>query len=171
VFAKNRSFYVQPGRQGKRIRYNSEFSGIAWGQGQLEATPLALARMAGTIANGGELQPSRFLLEQAGKPIQRPKSIQLAQQQGISRLLKGFMLDHSSGLVSGLSVAGKTGTPQRILNHRFVNDGWYVFFADSPKLNAPMVVCIRIEEGDSSAKAVALANQIIIPELLSLGYF
>ena len=171
VFAMNRAFYVQPGRQGKRIRYNSEFSGIAWGQGQLEATPLALARMAGTIANGGELQPSRFLLEQAGKPIQQPKSIQLAQQQGISRLLKGFMLDHSRGLVSGLAVAGKTGTPQRILNHRFVNDGWYVFFANSPKLNAPMVVCIRIEDSGSSAKAVALANQVIIPELMSLGYF
>lgn len=171
VFAKNRSFYVQPGRQGKRIRYNSEFSGIAWGQGQLETTPLALARMAGTIANRGELQPSRFLLEQAGKATQKEKPVQLAQQQGISRLLKGFMLDHSSGLISELSVAGKTGTPQRILNHRFVNDGWYVFFADSPKLNAPMVVCIRIEEGGSSARAVALANQVIVPELMSFGYF
>lgn len=171
VFAKNRSFYVQPDRQGKRIRYNSEFSGIAWGQGQLEATPLAMARMAGTIANRGELQASRFLLEQAGKSIPKEKPVQLAQQQGISRLLKGFMLDHSSGLISGLSVAGKTGTPQRILNHRFVNDGWYVFFADSPKLNAPLVVCIRIEEGGSSARAVALANQVIVPELMSLGYF
>jgi cell division protein FtsI/penicillin-binding protein 2 len=70
----------------------------------------------------------------------------------------------------GIAVAGKTGTPERILRGRRINDGWYTFFA--PKANGVghIVVCIRIEATKGSSDAVSLAGKHIIPRLLERGY-
>ena len=71
--------------------------------------------------------------------------------------------------IDSIKVAGKTGTPQRILKGNQINDGWYVFFGPTPSGKSNTVVCVRIEEGHSSANAVKLANEII-PVLLQKKY-
>jgi len=72
--------------------------------------------------------------------------------------------------VLGLSVAGKTGTPERIWRKQSINDGWYVFFAPMAKGTGNIVVCIRIESTRGSADAVRLAGRHVIPFLLKKGY-
>jgi cell division protein FtsI/penicillin-binding protein 2 len=82
------------------------------------------------------------------------------------------MIKHSAGKVEdlGISVAGKTGTPERIWKRRRINDGWYVFFAPKQTGNGNIVVCVRIESTKGSGNAVRLAGKHVIPILSERGY-
>ncbi|WP_234736768.1 FtsW/RodA/SpoVE family cell cycle protein [Tellurirhabdus bombi] len=173
-FVVNRQFYER-WRGTKRNRYNSEFSGLAWGQGQLTSTPAAMARMAGAIANKGILQPSRYVLERAGKPEALKPGQPVAKEAAYAEALKSFMIAQSNPpggrqKISLARVAGKSGTPQRRVKGKERYDGWYVFFAPTRDGRSATAVCVRIELGDASANAVALANQTIAPILAERGY-
>ena len=154
-------------------RYRSEFSGLAWGQGQLTTTPIGLGRMAGAIANGGLMQPSRYVVRRAGKPVPVAKGIALTQQPAAD-LLREFMIEQSNpggrAKIEGSRVAGKTGTPERMVMGEKRNDGWYVFFAPTPNGKSHTVTCVRMELGESSADAVKLSNTIVAPILMERGY-
>ncbi|QMW04191.1 FtsW/RodA/SpoVE family cell cycle protein [Spirosoma foliorum] len=156
-------------------RYRSEFSGLAWGQGQLTATPASMARMAGAIANKGILQPSRYLLDQAGKAKPLATGKPIARRPDYAEQLQEFMIEQSNpsegrNKISVARVAGKTGTPERIVQGVQENDGWYVFFAPTPNGRSHTVVVVRIELGNSSADAVNLANTVVAPILKQRGY-
>jgi cell division protein FtsW (lipid II flippase) len=175
IFSKNRDFYTDKNRQGKRNRYYSEFSGLAWGQGQLTSTPASMARMACIVANGGNFQPTRYVMEKGG--IRQPlgRSISMIANDSCAKILKNFMVDQSNlpgdkPKIDGTRVAGKTGTPERIIKSRPIYDCWYVFFAPVHAKNSFTVVCVRIESGRKSANAVALANKEIAPVLRRMGY-
>ncbi|WP_375447027.1 FtsW/RodA/SpoVE family cell cycle protein [uncultured Fibrella sp.] len=165
VFLKNRAFYSTSNPINPK--HLSEFSWIAWGQGRLDATPLALARLVGSIANGGVLVQSRFT-HQTDTLIRR----RIATPEAAA-LLTRFMRKQSEGNLADnhIVVAGKTGTPARTnYRGRSIFDGWYAFFAPTPSGRSHTVVCIRIEEGDKSANAVALANRQLVPVLIRHGY-
>jgi cell division protein FtsI/penicillin-binding protein 2 len=156
-------------------RYRSEFSGLAWGQGQLTTTPAALARMAGAIANKGMLQPSRYVVTKAGKPQSIGAGKPLARNPDYAEQLTGFMIQQSNpsagrSKISIAKVAGKTGTPERIVQGVQENDGWFVFFAPTPDGRSHTVVAVRIELGESSADAVNLANTVVAPILKQHRY-
>ena len=155
-------------------RYRSEFSGLAWGQGQLATTPVALARMAGAVANGGVMQPSRYVLSRGGEQTAVAPGVVLARQPDYANQLRDFMIQQSNPdgrpKISLSRVAGKTGTPERIVLGEKQNDGWYVFFAPTPNGRSYTVTCIRIELGKSSADAVKLADTVVAPILKERGY-
>ena len=156
--------YNNPNYKGTTKRYRSVFSGLAWGQSVLTATPASMARMAAGIANGGILQPSRYVIEQEGKQLPMATPVKLAKDTAYAGLLKQFMIDQSSTAgkfkIKEMKVAGKTGTPERIINGEKESDGWYVFFAPTPGRASYTVTCIRIERGQSSANAVLLGNTV-----------
>lgn len=155
-------------------RYRGEFSGLAWGQGQLTTTPVSLARMAGAVANGGVMQPSRYVLRRGGQNVPVAKGVALTSQPGTADRLRDFMIEQSNpggrAKISISRVAGKTGTPERMVLGEKQNDGWYVFFAPTPNGRSHTVTCVRIELGESSADAVKLANTVIAPILKERGY-
>ena len=70
----------------------------------------------------------------------------------------------------GIYVAGKTGTPERIVRGERINDGWYVFFAPKANGGGHIVTCIRIENCQGSSVAVKLAGSQIVPILMRRGY-
>lgn len=146
-------------------------SGMAWGQGELIATPAAVARLASGVANNGTLMASRFALKVNDTVIQSKVSEQLTKP-AYADLLKQYMVEQSAPKTSilGISVAGKTGTPERIWKGKSINDGWYVFFAPNPQNTGYVVTCIRIESTRGSSDAVRLAAQHVIPFLLKMGY-
>ena len=170
---RDRNIYRDKKLLGKRERYNSLFSGLAWGQGNLTSTPASLARMAGAIANKGILVPSRYLLEAGEQPQQVEPGITVAKDSHAAAILEGFMKEQSAGKIKYhdevIKVAGKTGTPQREVNRVRKSDGWYVFFAPTPDNKSFTVVCIRVELGELSSKAVSIANEII-GILIDKGY-
>lgn len=147
-------------------------SGMSWGQGELIASPAAVARVASGIANNGILQPNRFVLSVSGNVTPIKKGVAITKSPSFAQHMKDYMIKQSAGKVArlGISVAGKTGTPERIWKGERINDGWYVFFA--PKANGPghIVVCVRLEAAKGSSEAVRLAGAFVIPELIKRGY-
>jgi cell division protein FtsW (lipid II flippase) len=146
-------------------------SGMAWGQGELIATPAAVARLASGVANNGTLMASRFALK-VNDTVITPKISEQLTQPTYAALLKQYMIEQSAPKVPilGISVAGKTGTPERIWKGNSINDGWYVFFAPNPQNTGYVVACIRIESTKGSSDAVHLAGNHVIPFLLKMGY-
>ena len=164
---------------GSKQNYNGGLSGLAWGQGKLTSTPVSMARMAGSVANGGVLTPSRYVLEMGGIPQPLQKGITTLRESANAATLTSFMIEQSNvggqSKISGSRVAGKTGTAQRVDKYAKNQedekyDGWYVFFAPKPGGNTHTVVCVRIEWGMSSGKAVQLANEHLAPVLQRRGY-
>lgn len=162
-------------------RYNPEnirrtraigISGMAWGQGELVATPASVARIAAAIANNGTMMQNRYVMSVSGNAVSAKSGIPLVKNPHYAELMKDYMLKQSAPKFNrlGIYVAGKTGTPERILKGRQINDGWYVFFA--PKANGPghIVVCVRIEDAKGSSAAVKLAGIHVVPILLQRGY-
>ncbi len=147
-------------------------SGMAWGQGELIATPASLARLAAGISNKGVLVPNRFVLKVGDSIPAGKKPDTIAKNSRYAEIIKDYMLKHSAGKVDelGISVAGKTGTPERIWKRRRINDGWYVFFAPKQKGKGNIVVCVRIESTKGSRNAVRLSGKHVIPILLERGY-
>lgn len=146
-------------------------SGMAWGQGELIATPSAIARLVSGVANHGVLMASRFALK-VNDTVITPRPSEKLTEPRFADMIKGYMIEQSEPKtpILGIAVAGKTGTPERIWKGEGINDGWYVFFA--PKANGAgnMVVCIRIESTRGSSDAVHLAGKHVIPFLLKKGY-
>jgi cell division protein FtsI/penicillin-binding protein 2 len=155
----------------KRTR-GKGISGMAWGQGELNATPAAVARVAAGIANKGTLMPNRFVMSVSGKQLPLKPGVAISKSPLYAQHLASYMIKQSAGKAQrlGLVVAGKTGTPERIWKSERINDGWYVFFA--PKANGPghIVTCIRLEATKGSSEAVRLAGSYVIPALLQRGY-
>ncbi|MDB5286101.1 MAG: cell cycle protein [Mucilaginibacter sp.] len=147
-------------------------SGIAWGQGELIATPAAVARLASGIANNGTMPNNRYVLKVSDSATAIKPGIKIANDPKYAELLRGYMIKQSEAktYTLGLAVAGKTGTPERIWKGKQINDGWYVFFAPKAKGQGNMVVCIRVESTKGSSDAVKLAGQHVIPYLLKKGY-
>jgi len=164
VLNNDRRAFNNPNYAHTTKRYRSLFSGLAWGQSVLTATPVSVARMAGAIANKGMLMPSRYVLQEAGQHPAAIQAVQLANDTAYAWLLKQYMIDQSSRpgkqKIRNTIVAGKTGTPERIVKGLKQSDGWYVFFAPLPGKDSYTVTCIRIETGQSSANAVLVANTI-----------
>jgi cell division protein FtsI/penicillin-binding protein 2 len=164
ILNKDHRQYNNPDNYGKTKRYRSDFSGLAWGQSVLTATPASMARMAGAIANNGVLQPSRYITQEAGQAQAPQQGVKIIKDTAYASLLKQYMIDQSSTAgkfkIKNIRVAGKSGTPERIIKGEKQSDGWYVFFAPTPDGKSYTVTCIRIEVGHGSSNAVIVANAV-----------
>lgn len=150
---------------------------MAWGQGALRATPLMMARVASIVANEGKLAPTRYVKSFGGQTEPYAKQIDIVGASQAARL-RGFMqleaqrhgkLPNHPG--DPKSIGGKTGTPQRPLHGRNVNDAWYIAFLWSNKLNTYLAVALRMERAVSnSSEAHPRMNDIVIPALNATGY-
>jgi cell division protein FtsW (lipid II flippase)/cell division protein FtsI/penicillin-binding protein 2 len=147
-------------------------SGMAWGQGELIASPAAVARLASSVANKGVLIPNRYVLKISDSTVAIKPGIKIANDPQYAALLTEYMLKQSANksYTLGLTVAGKTGTPERVWKQERINDGWYVFFAAKKNGQGHIVVSIRIESTRGSSKAVLLAGQHVVPILKKMGY-
>ena len=153
-----------PSTEWKRKRYNEkwyagETISVAIGQGQVSITPVSLAVMMSTVANGGtRFVPQLLKAVDEGngwKPVQppAPKSRVQLKPETISALHDGlFYVVNRAGTggrarIPGRDVSGKTGTAQVISltggkqaagrTDRDLRDhGWFVFFAprDNPEI-------------------------------------
>jgi cell division protein FtsW (lipid II flippase)/cell division protein FtsI/penicillin-binding protein 2 len=167
-------FNTKPRYDPARIRRTRAkgISGMAWGQGELIATPAAVARLVSGVANKGMLVGNRYVLKISDSATSVKPAIKIANNPKYAELISSYMLKQSENktYTLGLKVAGKTGTPERIWKDEKINDGWYTFFAPKANGKGHIVVCIRIESTRGSSKAVKLAGQHVVPALLKLGY-
>lgn len=167
-------FNTKPRYDPARIRRTRAkgISGMSWGQGELIATPAAVARLVSGVANKGQMVANRYVLKISDSATSVKPAIKIANDPQFADSIGRYMLKQSENktYTLGLKVAGKTGTPERIWKDEKINDGWYTFYTPKANGRGHIVVCIRIESTRGSSKAVRLAGQHVIPALLKLGY-
>jgi penicillin-binding protein 2 len=157
------------------------------GQGYVLASPLQMAMVAATVANGGiYYQPT--LIHQIQQPdgtvIRRPTKIRgdLVKDNNLSKeqieLVRKGMWEvvnaddgtGKQGAVPGTQVAGKTGTAQFWRSGKKDNHTWFLAFApyDHPKI----ALAVMIEGGKSGGGVAAPMAAEIIKQVLALdnGY-
>jgi peptidoglycan glycosyltransferase len=159
----SRSLILQPGGSLDDVLLASS----GFGQGQLAVTPLQMALVAATIANGG-VEPSPYLVAQVrdgnGNVILEPHPQPRAQvlRPDTARTMDQFMLaavaefGQAAGL-EGLDVAGKTGTAET--GTAAAPHSWFIGFApaSAPKL----AVAVIVENGGAGSQAAGpIAAQI-----------
>ena len=122
---------------------------VAIGQERLRVTPLQMAEVAATVANDGELMEPR-LWSKVIDPDERETKLDPAHQSRVmsedtASEINDMMQDvvsegtGTSAALSGVNVAGKTGTAEISPG---VNDAWFIGFApaDDPKIAISCIV-------------------------------
>lgn len=154
---------------------------MSWGQGELRASPLTMARVASIVANNGKLAPTRYVRRFGTSTEPYPTQIDVIDSQSAS-LLKSYMQREAERWTAimpvtygqSASIAGKTGTPERSdrRGNAHCNDAWYICILHSDKLNAPLAVALRLERtpGKTSAVAAEAMGKCVIPALNAAGY-
>lgn len=156
--------YVERRAKGEYAKMRNQYWQWPWGQGTLDASPLAMARVASIVYNDGKLPETHWLYAQKfGKRIDyyKPSMIEILGKDD-SRILKQYMKDESSSHVNlPKSMGGKTGTPGRDIKFSFsrkpinVNDGWYICFVETKAQNTD-VTTGKISEYEPTPLAIAV---------------
>lgn len=166
--------------------YPGETLSVIIGQGSLTATPLQLASMISTVANGGTIYRPRlmkYLENQDGSIIEKsePEVIHTAKfsEENLRLVKKGLqaVLEHDNGtahayFIPGIAAAGKTGTAQVIrftvdtvykdcmhMERKYRNNGLFVAYApvDDPKI----AVAVVAEHSCHGTSAAPIAMAVI----------
>jgi penicillin-binding protein 2 len=176
-----------PSTEWKRRRYNEkwyagETISVAIGQGQVSITPISLAVMMSTVANGGTRYVPQLLKAvndgQGWKPVEAPapKSRVQLKPETVQALHDGlFYAVNRAGTggrarLEGRDVSGKTGTAQVISltggrqaagrTDRDLRDhGWFVFFA--PRDNPEIAGAIFGEHNEHGYYSAPIAKHVI----------
>ncbi len=167
-------------REKKEKWYAGETISVAIGQGQVNVTPLSLAVMMMTIANGGTRYTPHALkaIDQGTRwePFEPPppRSAVRMKDSTVRAIRDGLWLAvNGAGTagrarIEGLDVAGKTGTAQvisltgaqRARGKIDVRDhGWFVFFA--PRDNPELAGVIFAEHAEHGYYGASIAKHII----------
>ncbi|MGH3049417.1 MAG: penicillin-binding transpeptidase domain-containing protein, partial [Gaiellaceae bacterium] len=144
---------------------------LAFGQERMEATPLQMALVASTIANGG-VEPRPYVVQRIvapdgsivssthaqtlGNPISAKTAQELTQMM-ISVVQAGT---GTNAQIPGIEVAGKTGTAETNINH--VYNAWFVSFA--PANNPKVAVAVVVEKqpnGFGGSVAAPIARDVM----------
>lgn len=144
-----------------------------FGYGKTEVTPLHMAMIASSIANGGKMMQPRLVLnvvDKDGKEIKKSENKVLSEvtSEENANAIRDFMVDvvnrgtGTEAYIQAAQIAGKTGTADRDAG---ATDAWFVGFAPAydPKLAFAIVLEDSNETGGESAAPIAgqLINRIV----------
>lgn len=159
--------------------YPGETTSVSIGQGPVSVTPVSLAVMMATVANGGSrVVPHMVRAVNEGKGwvpnIVPPSSVVPLKPSTLSAVRDGlWMVVNGQGTggrarIQGRDVAGKTGTAQVISNEgkqranttRDLRDhGWFVFFA--PRDEPQIAGVVFAEHAEHGYLAAPIAKHVI----------
>ena len=159
----------------KQPWFLGETFNAAIGQGYVAVTPLQLALMTGTVANGGTLYKPSLLKDAhpliAGRIKLKPGTLALVKS-GLSGVVNEHAGTGWAAKSSVTTIAGKTGTAQVIAQksglqpskERFRDHAWFVAFAP---LEKPLIaLSVLVEHGGHGGGAAAPIAKTAIEEYL-----
>jgi peptidoglycan glycosyltransferase len=160
---------------GSLVEDGFDVGRVAIGQGGLEgeirATPLQMAEVAATIANGGRLMKPRLtdrVLRDDGRVKERitpDLQAEVMKESTAKELteMMGRVVEEGTGTqaaLAGIQVAGKSGTAEVGANREFTQP-WFIAFApiDDPR----MAVAVTLErtQGQGGTVAAPIARQVL----------
>jgi peptidoglycan glycosyltransferase len=141
------------------------------GQGEMEASPLQMAEVAATIANGGKLMRphlTRRVIDAEGNTVETiaPKVQSDVMSSSTAAQITAMMeavVNEGTGTnaaIPGVRVAGKTGTAETE-QPGVPNDAWFVAFAPANEPKIAVAATIANVEGYGATYALPVAKQVI----------
>ena len=154
-------------RNGDRI----DVGRVAIGQERLRVTPLQMAMVVATVANGGELAQPTFLQEVTDPdgrvtdsldPQIERRVISTESADELTAMMANVVREGTgtAAALSGIEVAGKTGTAEVNVEQN-INQPWFIGFA--PVENPQIAVAVTIERsaGTGGAEAAPIAREVM----------
>jgi penicillin-binding protein A len=144
----------------------------AIGQGEVLATPLQMATVAQTIANGGVREPTSIVSNKKLRPEAKPVRVMSKQIAGeLTELMIGVVTGGTgaAGAIPEAQVAGKTGTAElgprpgeESSEHpQQRKDAWFTAFAPAEKAKLAIGVLLIEAEAAGGEVAAPAAAQVL----------
>lgn len=134
---------------------------------QVGVTPLQMASAVGSVANGGELvQPRvvRAVIRESGRvPVPRKlvrRTIGAATAAELTRIMEGVVDEGGTATrakLEGYTVAGKTGTAQKLVNGRYNRTDYNTSFVGFVPSRKPVFTIVVVLDSPRSNKYGGLA--------------
>ena len=157
-------FIPRPGESGGALN-------LSIGQGALLLTPIQMANLIATVANGGNIfRPEiiRELRNRDGNKIEEfgpaIRSYFFVSETTLNTLKEGLLAVVNSGTggaaqVPGISIAGKTGTAQTAQRElELTTRGSFICYAPA---DSPQVAMAVVLDSGASSEAAAITSQIL----------
>jgi penicillin-binding protein A len=148
---------------------------MAIGQDKLNVTPLQMAMVASSVANGGRLMKPHLVdrvVDRDGRtvdrvqPQQQSRVMSASSAQKVNQMMQNVVREGSgtAAALQGIDVAGKTGTAE-VDRPCGPNQLWFIAFA--PAKNPKVAVAATVECGQGTGGTVAAPiAKAVMQELL-----
>jgi peptidoglycan glycosyltransferase len=144
----------------------------AIGQGEVLATPLEMASVSQTVANGGVRLPNSIVLNEKLRPEAEPVRVMSEQTAAeLTELMVGVVVEGTgtAGAISEAQVAGKTGTAElgpkpgqeNEENPVQIKDAWFTAFAPAEKPRLAVGVLLIEAEAAGGEVAAPIASEVL----------
>ncbi len=161
---------------------SGDIANISIGQGEILATPLQIADMIATIANGGiknRLNISQSVVDNYGNNVRNlrvEEGHRIISKTTADRLkqLMEQVTSNGTGIKANVDeyggAGGKTGSAEagQILNDEKIIHAWFAGYF--PRQNAKYSLCVFVENGKSGGDIAAPIFAEIAKEMLQKGY-
>ena len=143
---------------------------VAIGQEKLAVTPLQMALVASTIANGGALRPPYLVSrvrDRGGDTVREGRPGPAAQvttpdvAAAVSAMMRSVVREGTgtAAALAGLEVAGKTGTAESGVPGR--NQAWFIGFAPANDPVVAVAVLVEDTSGTGGREAAPIAAKVM----------
>lgn len=144
----------------------------AIGQGEVLATPLEMASVSQTVANGGVRLPNSIVANKKLRPDGEPVRVMSEQTaKELTELMIGVVVEGTgtAGAIPQAQVAGKTGTAElgpkpgeeNSDNPVQIKDAWFTAFAPAEKPRLAVGVLLIEAEAAGGEVAAPIASEIL----------
>jgi cell division protein FtsI/penicillin-binding protein 2 len=144
----------------------------AIGQGEVLATPLEMASVAQTVANGGVREPTSIVANSKLRPDAEPVRVMSKQTADeLTELMIGVVTEGTgtAGAIPQAQVAGKTGTAElgpvegqeESEEPEQKKDAWFAAFAPAKKAKLAIGVLLIEAEAAGGEVAAPIASQVL----------
>jgi peptidoglycan glycosyltransferase len=150
---------------------NDALPQASYGQGQVVATPFQMARVAATIAAGGNMPQGRWIVDETNSRVEQPQPVLSPQ---LAATIAGYMrgvVTSGTGRSAGnasVAIAGKTGTAEL---ERHPSHAWFIGFAPYGSGDRKLAFAVIVENGRYGGAAAAPIAADIMSAAAELGLF
>ena len=154
-----------------RISSDLDLAVSAIGQGEVLATPLEMASVAQTIANGGVREPNSLVTDHSLRADAKPVRVTSSDVTSTLRTLMIGVVTSGTGIAAalpGIQVAGKTGTAElgpvtgsRIGAEEQKVDAWFTAFAPATDPKLAVAAMVVNASGDGGTVAAPIVRSVM----------
>jgi peptidoglycan glycosyltransferase len=143
---------------------------MAIGQDKLTVTPLQMAMVAASVANGGKLMKPHLgnrIVDRDGRTVDRIEPEEMSEVMSPETASQvGAMMDQvvkegtgTAAALEGIDVAGKTGTAE--VDHGCPNQLWFIAFAPAQDPRVAIAVTVECGTGFGGTVAAPIAKAVM----------